>query len=244
MSHKKKKIFRKLFDVPPCNIKAKTSACLSRADQHIRKVMRNIRPRKKSPALWLQGNVNLPFCWASDYTRTVEKCHYCVLHCLCSSLVTTACLKQIFNNIQVIKQKIQKISLTHVSVWYVTIFLDTLHSQCADWWYKLVVCSTAGHGKSLCTYTQLPTHWKKLDLCKVFNDTKVQSKTCLWQPRWAGKACCSPKPPVCTLAIPQQPWRTPALVGRQGGSSAPDNPNKGPPNKGGQDCSVLWIAWR
>lgn len=165
--------------------------------------MRNMRPRKKSRALWLQGNVNLPFCWASDYTRMVEKCHYCVLHCLCSSLVSTACLKQIFNNIEVIKQKIQKISLTHVSVWYVTIFLDTLHSQCADWWYKLVVCSAAGHGKSLCTYTQLPNRWKKLDLCKVFNDTKVQSKTRLWQP-------CRQVKRAAALNLQWAPWPYPS----------------------------------
>lgn len=89
-----KTFFTKFFDVPPHNIKARTSACPSRSDQHVRNVMKNIRPRKKLQALLIQRNANSPFCWASElHQKGGEKL---VLY---SSLISIPCLGQLFNNV-------------------------------------------------------------------------------------------------------------------------------------------------
>lgn len=170
-----------------------------------------------------------------SYTRMVEKCRWCVLCCVFKHplhSLSWANFQKYLGN----KAKDPKDFPNSCFRWQ---FLDTFHSQCTNWWYKFVVCSMACCGRSLCTFTQPPNHWKKLDFCEVFSDMKVQSETCLWQQCWASvifkhaaalSLQCAPRPGSSSTEG-HLPW----LEGRQG-------PLLQIIRRSGLQ-SVLWVAW-
>lgn len=152
--------------------------------------MRNIRPRKKSKVLWLEGNVNSHFCWAGELYQKGGEMPYCVLHSICRSLASTACLQESFQSYLGNRAKDSQD------------FLDSCPSFTRDNFWILITPSMLSQVTHLSSWVLNSLPWqisgdiystsqplKKLVLYKAFTDVKIHRETCMRQHCWVSVVC-------------------------------------------------------